>query len=465
MKQANTAFCLIALTCMLTACAATSIFMHYPAQAIKYRLAINNNNEQAVLSQLDKKRRVADKQLYLMERGRIASLSGRVDESIEDYKEVLEQIGVRQDKAIISASETGAQAASLFTNDNSIPYSASAYEQVFIHQYQALNYLRKGKLEAATIETRRANFVQSEANEKHHREIAKAQEKARKNQIDVSQDRYSGYFASMDAAVGKVKNSFQNAYTFYTSGLIYEMDNLPNDAYIDYKKALQIYPDNRHLQRDVLRLARSLGMREDLARYSKQFGMKAESVKRNMGSVVVLYEQGYVPMKEEIRLPVPTAHGLLTVAFPVYNNPWIKAAPLQVYNKTHEIGTTEVIVDVYALAAKALKEKATGMIVRYALRAAAKYEMQKKAGKQNALAGITAQLYNMVSENADRRSWVTLPGNAQTLRAAMKPGTHTLHFKAGQLQQGIDVTVRSNQITVVRVVNTGVRMIVENITL
>lgn len=418
-----------------------------------------------MLLELNKKRNNADKQLYLMERARLASLSGEVDQSIADFTTVIKGIQIDDDKAIISMSAKGGQAASLLTNDNAIPYAVQSYEKVFVHQYQSLNYLRQGNLEGAIIEVRRANFIQHEAAENYHREIANAQEKAEKNQLEVQKDDYAAQFASMDAAVGKVKNSFQNAYTFYTSGVIFEMDGSRNDAYIDYKKALQIYPANRYLQQDVLRLAYSLGMREDYARYSKQFGSKAIMPKKGSGSVVVLYEQGFTPMKQEIKIPIPTIHGIFMVAFPTYSDPWVAAVPLQVFNKTSEIGVTDLIVDVYALAAKSMEEKRAGMLVRQALRAVAKYEVQKQAGDQYCMVGFAAQLYNIVSENADRRSWLTLPSNAQTLRTSLEPGVHTLNFKAGQLQQSFDVNVKLNKITIIRVVNSGMRMIVDSVTL
>src|SRR5690606_7313802 len=78
-------------------------------------------------------------------------------------------------------------------------------------------------------------------------------------------------------AAAKVKNSFQNAYTFYYSALIREADNDLNGAYIDYKKALEIQPDNHYLQADAWRLAKRLGMDDDLQHFRSFFSKAAMS--------------------------------------------------------------------------------------------------------------------------------------------------------------------------------------------
>ena len=47
------------------------------------------------------------------------------------------------------------------------------------------------------------------------------------------------------------------------SAIIYEMLGHFDDAYIDYKKALEIVPDNTYLQKDVLRLDRKINFNQN----------------------------------------------------------------------------------------------------------------------------------------------------------------------------------------------------------
>ena len=145
-----------------------------------------------------------------------------------------------------------------------------------LHHYQALNFLTKKDLEGAAVEVRRANNEQEEALRRFESEVEAAQKAAEKKHISSkSQSAVSSSYAQMDEVAGKVKNSFQNAYTFYVSGFIYELLDQANDAYIDYKKALEIYPENRYLQQDVIRLARALNMGEDLVDLQARFGSES----------------------------------------------------------------------------------------------------------------------------------------------------------------------------------------------
>jgi hypothetical protein len=450
----------------LSGCAATSVFSPYPNQAQEYRVAIDTAKEADVLKKLDDKRNNADKILYMMERGRVGQLAGLADGSLTDFSAALDAMDVNEDKAKLSLTDTSAQGASLMTNDNAIPYKGEAYERIFVHHYQALNYLDKQDLEGAGVEIRRANQYQVEAAKAHDAEIAKAEEQAQQNNVSANPDDFATQFAAMDAITGKVKSSFQNAYTFYLSGLIYEAMHQDNDAYIDYKKAIEIFPDNRYLQNDVLRLAQRLSMREDYDRYSKQFNRAAPAAASGAGSVAILYEEGFVAAKNEISIPLPTIHGWVAVAFPIYNSPWQAPQSLAVSAGGTALGSTETIVDIHALAAKSLKEHLPGMLVRQTLRAGTKYAMQKEANDRGGiLAGVTTQIYNIVSERADLRSWLTLPRDAQILRGSLPSGSHTLTLSAGIQQQTTSVTVQANRITLLHVVNSGSRLIVHSYTL
>jgi hypothetical protein len=141
MKQPMKHFALPLVALYLSGCAVTSVFSPYPNQAQEFRIAIDTAKEAEALKKLDDKRNNADKILYLMERGRVGQAAGLTDGSLTDFSAVLEAMDVNEDKAKLSVTDTGAQGATLLTNDNAIPYRGEAYERVFVHHYQALNYL------------------------------------------------------------------------------------------------------------------------------------------------------------------------------------------------------------------------------------------------------------------------------------------------------------------------------------
>ena len=126
------------------------------------------------------------------------------------------------------------------TNDNAIGYQLAPYEQSMLHTYQALNYLYTDGLESALVEVRRANLVQEKALETYENELLEAKDK----DPGINWQQVDAALSPLDSRIGDIKNGFQSAYTFYLSGLLYEAAGELNDAYIDYKKALEIYPDN-----------------------------------------------------------------------------------------------------------------------------------------------------------------------------------------------------------------------------
>ena len=85
-----------------------------------------------------------------------------------------------------------------------------------------------------------------------------------------------------------------------------------------------------------------------------------------------------------------------------------------------------------ALAVKALKERLTAMIVRQALRATAKGVATKQLTDSFGLAAVVASsVVNYVSEQADLRSWCSLPDNTQIGRFALPAGPAQVSVRQG----------------------------------
>jgi hypothetical protein len=73
------------------------------------------------------------------------------------------------------------------------------------------------------------------------------------------------------------------------------------------------------------------------------------------------------------------------------------------------------------------------------------------------LGGLAAMVYNIASENADLRSWLTLPSNAQVTRITLPAGQHVLGLdRIGSNVAGtVPVDVLPGGKTVVHVVAIG----------
>ena len=75
----------------------------------------------------------------------------------------------------LPASGTALTGAALLSNDNVRRYRVAPFERLFLHPYQALNYLALGKPESALVEMRRADAWQRRQMLAHEDEVRKAE--------------------------------------------------------------------------------------------------------------------------------------------------------------------------------------------------------------------------------------------------------------------------------------------------
>lgn len=443
------------LVCTLMGgCATTSVFNPYPDQALAMKAALVPQPELSegtasplddVLQSLEERRDSADAMLYMMERGRLAQVASRFAESKQDFELVIRRFEAADLASTVELSSLGEEGASLLTNDNALSYQGAGYERIFVHLHQAFNYWGLGDLEGAAVEFRKAALEQQVLLEKHESDIAEAHQEAAENNINLNT--IPPEFTGLDTIAGQVKSSFQNAYTFYASAVFWEATGQLDSALIDFKKALEINPDADVIKRDIARVSSRLGM-----------PVEGEVIlpKDGEGVVVVLFEEGFVPAKSEIKLPVPLPDGgLIALAFPYYETSnWPHSARLQVRGKqVSDLGETTPVANVGAMAVKDLKERIPELLLRQTLRGISKYRMESRSSDQFGPAGaLLSSLYNVVSESADRRSWLTLPNSAQVLRLHLPAGMQELSLSTPTAQQKFSLHVRPRSTTVLRVI-------------
>lgn len=437
-RRITRALLLLVTGMLLQGCATTSLFSPYPQQAAAWKQDVRMGRPEAAAQSLAQKSGSLDKLLYLEERGRLAQMAGNYQESEGYFSRVFDIYKKQDAEAKIRLSQAGSDAASILVNDNARPYRGYAYERIFAHGFQALNYLAQGKTTDTAVELRGAALEQRVVANEHEREIADADEAVHKHHIDLSH--YKGYFEGLDTAAAGVKSAIQNAWLFYVSAAFWEGTHDWNDALVDYKKALEIHPDSDMLKADVQRVSARLDGHDD----SKH------------GLVVISYQQGFVPPKRQVSIPIPTTQGYFAVAFPTYQpKDFPSAVPLRV-RSGGQSASTRPLANVGGMAAKALKDRIPGMIMRQVLRADAKYNAQKKANRDLGLFGALAtQVYNLVSEQADLRSWLTLPAWAQATRLRLPVGEHELQLSGQGGGATVKVPVISGGVTLVSVIDAG----------
>ena len=384
---------------------------------------------------------------FLFELGLVAHYANHFQESNAAF----DQAGdIAEDRYTKSVSK---EAASLVTSDKLRPYPGTRYERLLSHYYRALNYVHQGQLDGALVECRRATAL-----------------------INYFKGENEDY------------NFFGAGFLAYLSGVLFEARGEWNDAYISYKQAAEYYRNAEEktgvemptdLGHSLVRLARKLGFADELERYQTQYG-EFSARPENTGELILFYESGYVPPKGEDALTfpilktddvddekfVPTLMGrqgrvyeeieleyLLRVAIPTIDShrPLLSGVKVTVGERKAK---GVLVEDVENIAIETFNAQRTGILLRTLVRAVGKYLIYRKANKENEVLGLLVNLAGVVTEQADTRSWQTLPNQIFMVRMLLPAGTHTLNLsflgENGQVRGRDavpDIKINSNRMT------------------
>jgi hypothetical protein len=432
----------------------TNVFSDYAEQLKNVRSAQLNGDFKAAAAMIEiPKPSQTNYALSILEKARLSFLANDWTQSRKEFNLVSDVLEQEAAKAKLRVSKGLANVTALVSSDNAITYDIPAYEQTMLHSYQALNYLFLGQMDGALVEVRRANLIQENALKEHQQDIDKGVESFDKEALNQA-------YPSMSAMIGDLKNGFQNAYTFYLSGLLYEAAKQPNDAYIDYKRALEIYPANHYLQQDVLRLATHLNMVDDVALYSAKYGEYKPAVIADSGELVIIVERGVIQAKQEVAISLPIFTSgyqarFFNFALPVYQGKLNQYPSLSV-NINDERYTSEQIVRLQSLASKQLQEQVPALVTRQALRLVAKEQLRRTMSKEGGdIGNILATIYNMASEQADTRSWLTLPDEVQIIRIPLAAGKQQVKLVYGSKNETLDLDIKAKRITLINLTTIG----------
>jgi hypothetical protein len=352
--------------------------------------------------------------LYALDRAMVLHLAGRYGES----NRFLDAAERRIEELYTKSVTTGAGA--MLTNDNLLPYEGEDFEKVMINLIAALNYVYLGQWDEALVEARKVD-----------------------HKLNLINDRYDK------------KNVYkEDAFARYLTGILYEAKGELNDAFIAYRKAYDTYQDYRKnygtplpptLPPDLLRVTAALGLNEEHEFYREKFSktawLRQKELSRRAELIFIGYD-GLPPVKEDffIDAPIPDGQGglyVLRVALPrfVPQPTDLAYAEVRVVDArgTAVSQRTFLAEDITAIAAKNLEDRIGRITAKAIARATAKYvasreirKMAKDDSLSQFLADVGTNVYSIASEQSDKRSWRTLPGQVRMARLAVPPGAYTV---------------------------------------
>jgi len=404
----------------------------YNSQSIVFQNKLQQGNTKGALEALDKNKfllKPRNRLLYLLEKGRVAYLDG-------DYK--LSNSFFNQADSFIEENKKaiGNQIIGTLLNPEKKTYKGEDFEKVAIHYYKALNYTFLHQYDDALVEAKRISLQLQKINESYP---------------------------------ANKKNRYKNdAFALNLQGLLYEASGDINNAFIAYRNAIDLYleykgmyigvPIPEQLKQDVLRTADVMGFRNSLEEYEKKLAVKYKKPKATAGEVVVFWENGLVPYKDEtfftftilpgtrlgyativnkdlaLDLPLPISTGkksnldVFNVAFPRYiaRPSFYTSATILKDSTSYNM---QLVQNYDEIAFKTLKDRTFREIGSTALRIAAKKISQYTLQNENKDLGVILGLVNSLTESADTRNWQSLPSKIYYSRIPLKKGENTLSFQ------------------------------------
>jgi hypothetical protein len=348
--------------------------------------------------------------LLVLEKGKVAHLQKNYAESnvyfnkadllIEDYNKAAKDY-------VVSAT----------INAQLSFYKPEEFEKVFIHYYKALNYIYLNNYEDALVEAKRINLKLQQLDDKYK----------------VDRNRYS-----------------KDAFAHILMGLIYEASSDIGNAFIAYRNALEIYQANgdvymnvpipNQLKKDVIRCASLNGFTDIQNNYEKEFGMKFNKQDVPAKELVLFWENGLSPVKEEwsvnltvlpgkagfvtlvnadlgISIPFQLSNSndvslsdfkMIRLALPKYTDRQSLYKDITVHAGSKNYNT-ELIEDVNTIARQTLKDRFAGEVAAAVSRLLVKQAAEAALRKENKELGAVLSVVNSSTEKADTRQWQSLP--------------------------------------------------------
>ena len=376
----------VLLPVVLQACAA----QHQQVNSLAEQLD-NSTPEATLLSLQSITPPARDRAQYLLNTGLLKSMTGNFEGAIEDLqiaKDILNELQA------ISVSENLAAAT---INETLRSYDGSASERVLLHVLLSIDYLMLHDLDAARVEVLQAAVVMDE-------------------------------LAREEKTVGQLPSAH------YIAGLVYELSGELDNARISYRKAANLMELRnmslpRYLQNSRPSPASPPAVDEEVYQYSGQVSPDAVLPDPNAAEIIVIYWDGVVTSKQgtSIRVWVPAMNQMVSLAVPYYppSNYIRQPFTLSIAGQQHR---TETIEDIEALLREDLADEAAAIHAMTLARIISKHQFVKSVNDQNSNLALFANIFTMLTESADTRSWNMLPSTIQISRFWLPAGEYSLPY-------------------------------------
>ncbi len=426
-------FCLAALWMIVCGCVSVDRDAQRAIDALR-----SGNNAQAEAWSTDlAEDSYYSKNLGVVEAGRVAMLSGRFADGVRRFRSAMDSAVDRtESEPKLKVGDLANTAmSSTITDDRTREYYLPPYELNMAIEYGILSQIFTGKREDALADARLAVYVQDSFAGLYGADATSEPEGMTEQARGLIEEQNS----ALESMIAASRNSWENPLLWWLTGVLFEADGDLEAAWQSYRKASAVKPECAVFAKDAARAEGSATPRSGRSK------------------LIVMYEQDFVPVRESLKIPVPIYTGF-SFDIPKYSTTTL-VERVSVSGCKHgcEAG---VAVDVCSLAARDLKEKLPGIIVRNLTRAAVQAGAQASANAAGnnyvKLAVFAGNMVVSAIRRADTRSWVTLPAMQHIwCDSDMSPGEYSLCVGADGSSIPVKVSLSPGETRIVWIAKTG----------
>jgi uncharacterized protein len=418
----------------------------YNAKVTTTMDALKAGSVDAALADLEKNNTDKEKDLlYHFEKGELLRMKGDYAGSINSWSQADAKIQEWENAVRTDPSKLAGDIGSFIVNDTMRRYDGRDYEKVLLSVRLAQDYIAQGKWDEARVEIKKMHEREAIISEFRAKELEDARKEAEGSGIAISSPKeINGYpIESLEAPeVKSLKNAYESAVANYLAGFVYEALGEPSLAAAGYRKAIEMRGNSPILEDALKNL-------DDNSNRSLSAGV----------DTLIIVETGNAPVIESlmlpIPLPIPSRNGLGIVmtplSWPLVKNPGIQVPPPEVTSGTTVI-PLEMITSVDHMARRAIADEMPGIIARSAVRAVVKGATQaalRESGSAGSILALIAGVAAVATEQADERTWRTLPNAFSVGRAILPFGPNKLTFQtaSGPVTRDVQLSGKYSLVT------------------
>ena len=337
--------------------------------------------------------------LLLLDKGAIAFSAGQYSQAKEALLEANELIEASNQIRI------GEQSTTLLTGEWAKLYRGEYSEQLWVHSYLMMAFLLQNQPEGAAVEARRALERIDEHEETLHND-------------------------------------------WFTRALIalsFEAAGVHDSAQVEYRKLIgDEYYDgvwNNVIQRNTKRLGRDpIPGIDDTSFVSLD---TSSQLGTDEGELIVFLQAGHIARKlpGDLTLDID-----LRIAFPFYSDYETYPPEYRVFANDEEVPIDYIDTSLDTVAKNALGARGKTIAAKQVARIAAKKAVSNAVRREDDVLGAVVQVLLFVTEQADTRSWETLPEWFGMLRIALPEGKNDVSLRVNH--EGVEHRVDLGEIEI-----------------